>query len=229
MEKEKKQIFSEIYQDLKEEMINNKRDIFVKEYTIPSVNYNLESKNRENMCFVNDIEMELYQMMKNFNYEVYFSSYKDKYFFSNSAVLAQEKMMSEISKEVIKENKLRKKGVNTMAKLEELKEKLFEKVEKELADFKQELRLKVPDVIMENAYKLTVMEGVIGELKERTFDKNELKALLKEDKLLEGFYEAWKNTDGKLCEVVQYPMEDTIDVIVQEYEQEKLKNIRESR
>lgn len=121
MEKEKKRIFSEIYQDLKEEMINNKRDIFVKEYTIPSVNYNSKSKNRENICFVNDIEMELYQIMKNFNYEVYFSRYKDKYFFSNSAVLAQEKMMSEISKEVIKENKLRKKGVNTMAKVEKLK------------------------------------------------------------------------------------------------------------
>lgn len=113
--------------------------------------------------------------------------------------------------------------------IKELKEKLFEKVEKELKDFKQELKQKTPDEIIENAYKLTAMDGIIGELKERSFDKEELKALLKEDNLLSEFYEDFRNTDSKLCEVVQYPMEDTIDIIVENYEKDKKEKLRDTR
>lgn len=112
-----------------------------------------------------------------------------------------------------------------MEEIEKLKIKLFSKVEKELEDFKQELRQKTPDEIMENAYKLVTMDGIIGELKERNFDKDEIKALLKEDNLLSEFYEDWRNTDGKLCDSLQYPMEDTIDIIVENYE----KNLKEKQ
>ena len=93
METETKQIFSKIYQDLKEEMTNNNENTFLKEYTIPSINYNPDSENRENMYFASGIEMELYQMMKQFDYKVYFSSYKDKYFFSNSLKKAEAAML----------------------------------------------------------------------------------------------------------------------------------------
>lgn len=113
--------------------------------------------------------------------------------------------------------------------IEDLKEKLFEKVENEFKDFKEKLKQKSPDEIIENAYKLTAMDGIIGELKERNFDKYELKALLKENNLLSEFYEDWRNTDGKLCESVQYPMEDTIDIIVENYEKSKKEKLKESR
>lgn len=113
--------------------------------------------------------------------------------------------------------------------LEKLKEKLFEKIEKEFEDFKQELKQKTPDEIIENAYKITTMDGIIGELKERSFDKDELKALLKEKDLLSEFYEDWRNADGKLCESVQYPMEDTIDIIVENYEKDRKEKLKESR
>lgn len=112
-----------------------------------------------------------------------------------------------------------------MEEIEKLKTKLFSKVEKELEDFKQELRQKDPDEIIENAYKLVTMDGIIGELKERNFDKDEIKALLKEEDLLSEFYEDWRNSDGKLCDSLQYPMEDTIDIIVENYE----KNLKEKQ
>lgn len=112
-----------------------------------------------------------------------------------------------------------------MEEIEKLKTKLFSKVEKELEDFKQKLRQKDPDEIIENAYKLVTMDGIIGELKERNFDKDEIKALLKEEDLLSEFYEDWRNSDGKLCDSLQYPMEDTIDIIVENYE----KNLKEKQ
>ena len=73
------------------------------------------------------------------------------------------------------------------------------------------------------------MDGIIGELKEMNFDKDELKAMLKEDNLLSEFYEDFRNSDGKLCENVQYTIPDTIEIITQNYEKnrkEQLKNIR---
>lgn len=222
------QIFKKIYQELKDEMLKNADVIFLKEYEIPSMNYS-KNKNIEDMYWASGIKMELYKMMEQFENKVCFTSYKDKYFFSNSAVVVQNEMMSEIARETIEENKLRKKGVETMEKLEDLKEKLFEKVEKEFEDFKQELKQKTPDEIIENAYKLTAMEGIIGELKERSFDKDELKALLKEKDLLSEFYEDWRNSDGKLCESVQYPMEDTINIIVENYEKNRKEKLKKSR
>ena len=116
-----------------------------------------------------------------------------------------------------------------MKEKEQLKQKLLRKVEKEFEKFKQKLKQKTPDEIIENAYKITTMEGIIGELKERNFDETELKALLKENKLMKEFYEDWRNSDGKLCDSVQYTIEDTINIIVENYEKgkkEKLKNAR---
>ena len=222
METETKQIFSKIYQDLKEEMTNNNENTFLKEYTIPSINYNPDSENRDNMHFASGIEMELYQMMKQFDYKVYFSSYKDKYFFSNDLKLVQEKMLKELEKE-------NERGGNKMEKTEELKEKLFEKLETELEDFEQKLKQKTVDEILESAYELTVKREIIGEIKEKNLDEDELKALLKEDNLLSEFYEDWRNSDGRLGEEISYTMDDTIDIVVKEYEKEKNIKNKESR
>ena len=208
------EIFKQIYQDLKAEISKNSRGIFIKEYTIPCINY---SNNNE--YFASEIETELEKMMSSFR--IHFASYKEKYFFSNSVEKVQRKRLKEIEKEIGKN-----RGISEVDKL---KEELYTKIEEELEDFKSEIKKGMPDEIIENAFQLVAMEGIIGELKERTFDENELRALLKEDNLLSEFYEDWRNSDGKLCESVQYTMEDTIDIVVEHYEksrQEKSKNVR---
>ena len=210
------QIFKQIYQDLKEEMNKNTKGIFLKEYTIPSVNYSSDSE-----YFASEIEVELKLMMSKFEHKIYFSSYKEKYFFSNNANETRKRMLQEIKNECKEDRKI--------SKIKELTDKLYAKVENELEKFKNEIKKGMPDEIIENSYQLVAMEGIIEELKERTFDENELKALLKEDNLLSEFYEDWRNSDGKLCEAVQSTMEDTIDIVVEHYEksrQEKSKNVR---
>lgn len=222
MKSKTEQIFSKIFQDLKEEMNKDKGNIFLKEYTIPSINYNPQNEDRSNMYFTSGIEMELEKIASFFEYKIYYASYKDKYFFSNSPSVAQERMLKEIASE-------NKKEGNKVDKTEELKEKLFTKVEQELENFKQELRQKNPDEIIENADKLTIKDAIIVELKERNFDKNELKALLKHDDLLSEFYEDWRNADGRLGEIISYTMEDTIEIIVNDYKKEKSIKNKESR
>lgn len=213
------QIFRKIYQELKEQISNN-NDVFLKEYAIPSINYDPDNENIDNKYFASGIVMELDRMMGFFENKIYYSSYKDKYFFSNNEEKTKERMLTEINNDIPKDN---------TSKEEQLKEKLFKKVENEYKKFKNELRQKTPDEIIENAYKLTAMEGIIGELKERSFDLDELKSLLQQHDLLEEFYGDWRSSSGKLCDSVQYPMEDTIDMIVENYEKNELEKIKNTR
>ena len=222
MKTKTEQIFSKIYQDLKEEISKNNGKIFLKEYTIPSINYNPQDKDRENMYFASGIEMELERIASFFENKVYYKSYKDKYFFSNDLKLVQEKILKELEKESKKEE-------NKVDRIDGLKQKLFTKLEQELKNFKEKLKQKTADEIIESAYELTVKEEIVGEIKEKNLDKDELKALLKEDNLLSEFYEDWRNSDGRLGEEISYTMDDTIDIVVKEYEKEKNIKNKESR
>lgn len=96
------QVFKKIYEDLKEEMLKEDNKIFIKEYEIPSQNY---SDTNLGLWFASTIKMELKQIMKQFDYKVFFYSYKDKYFFSNSEQKAKETMLKEIQKETLKEQR----------------------------------------------------------------------------------------------------------------------------
>ena len=116
-----------------------------------------------------------------------------------------------------------------MNKIEEMKEKLFTKLEHELKNFKQDLKQKTADEIIENAYELAVKSEIISEIKEKNLDEKEIKALLKEKDLLSEFYEDWRNSDGRLGEEISYTMDDTIDIVVKEYEKEKNIKNKESR
>lgn len=108
-------------------------------------------------------------------------------------------------------------------KIEELKEKLFKKVEKELDDFKEDLKQKAPEEIIENAYKLTAMEGIIGELKERSFDIDEIKALLKEDNVLNKMYSNYERRDGSMLDSLVDITRDILEDIDKEFTKNKQK------
>ena len=93
-----KEIFKQIYQDLKEKIENNDNKIFIKEYTIPSINYN-ENTNNKDLYFISGIEMEIERILEQLEHKFYYSRYKDKYFFSNEQSMVQQKILSEIEKE----------------------------------------------------------------------------------------------------------------------------------
>ena len=116
-----------------------------------------------------------------------------------------------------------------MESKEELKQKLIEKLDKELQEYKGYLRQKSPNEIIESAYQLTVKTLIIGEMSEKNLDYYELKALIKQKDLLAEFYEDWRNSDGRLGENISYEMDNSIKVIVDRAVAEKVKNNRESR
>lgn len=116
-----------------------------------------------------------------------------------------------------------------MESKEELKQKLIEKLDKELQEYKGYLRQKSPNEIIESAYQLTVKTLIIGEMSEKNLDYYELRALIKQKDLLAEFYEDWRNSDGRLGENISYEMDNSIKIIVDRAVAEKIKNNRESR
>ena len=209
------EILKQIYQDLKQRELNNDNLIFLKEYTIPSINYNENGNNREDLYFASGIEMELNRMIESIGYELYYASYKDKYFFSNEASLVKQKQLQEIEQEGQKEIKL--------------KTEFIEKVEQEYSNLKEKLEKKSPKEIISKSYELVVKEQIKDELKYRNYGINELKALNKKYDVLEEFYQDWLSADGRLGEILENSIDDAIEIIVDNYAKEKRIKQQESR
>lgn len=208
------ELLKQIYQDLKESLLRKDDRIFVTEYRIPSINYS-ENENTEDLYFVSGIKMELDRMMEQLDFEVYYSSYKDKYFFSNKESIVQTKQLQEIEMENKKEVMI--------------KQEFIEKIEQEYATLKQVLEQKTPKEIIAKAYELVVKEQIKDELKYRNYDKSELKALLKRKDILEEFYQDWRNADGRLGEILENTIDDTINIIRDNYTKDKRQKMKESR
>lgn len=209
------EIFKQIYQDLKAEMSKNSSDIFLKEYTIPSINYNKNNTDIENMYFASGIEMELEQMMSEFGYKIFYSSYKEKYFFSNNNDKVQDKMLEEIETE-------------TKA---ELKQKLEEKIDNEYDKLIEELKQSTPEEIIKRAYELVIKDEMTCKIKCRDYEVDELQALVNTQEILQCCYKGWEHSDGGINQALDDTVSDEIDLIIEEYhkEKEQIKYSKESR
>lgn len=97
--------------------------------------------------------------------------------------------------------------------IKELKERLYDKVVKELQDFKEKLKKESPEQIIQSSYKLLCMEEMKDYLTERDYSKFELKILVKREDLLEECYDDWLKCDGNFREVLEYSIDDTVDLI----------------
>ena len=109
------------------------------------------------------------------------------------------------------------------------KDILNKKIDQEFFKFKQDLIEKYTSKeIINKAYEIAVKEQIADEIKFRNFDNSEIKALLKQDDLLNEFYSEWLSEDTRLGEILDTSIDETIEFITDNYEKNKQK-IRESR
>ena len=111
---------------------------------------------------------------------------------------------------------------------EELKNKLIEKLEREVNEFKDTLRGLSADEIMDNSYKLTcIIEMKDYLIYNKELSKFELKTLLKREHILQECYDDWLSNDGSLREALEFSIDDTIDLSrVNEVKKERNKDAR---
>ncbi len=116
-----------------------------------------------------------------------------------------------------------------MEKLEELKQKLNEKVWKEYSDFIEELKKCKPETIIERAYEKVSKEEIIYKVLDQEYEIGELKALLKNDGILEECYDEWLKSDGNFNELLEYAVDNRIEKIVEDYAKQRTIKSKESR
>lgn len=110
-------IFRKIYQELKEEFTKENNN-FLKEYTIPSLNYQENNNGVSDLYFTSGIEKELDRMMNFFENKVSYRSYKDKYFFSNNEEKLRRIIVKETNKKLYKEIKRTRRKNNKNKKID---------------------------------------------------------------------------------------------------------------
>ena len=109
-------------------------------------------------------------------------------------------------------------------------DKLVLKLEQELKDFKEKIKALGVDYAIDKAYELTVKQEVIDCIMyDNSLSKEQRKALLSSDHLLEQFYDEWLSTDGNLREHLNYSVDKTIEYITDDYKKDKVKTKNDAR
>ena len=104
-----------------------------------------------------------------------------------------------------------------MSKLEELKQKFDDKIDNEYEEFIEELKQCSPQVILERAYEKVSKEEMVYKIKDKDYTVSDLKALLKTDGILQECYDEWLKSDGNFNEVLEYAVDERIDLIIDDY------------
>ena len=109
-------------------------------------------------------------------------------------------------------------------------DRLFEKLKQELNDYKSYVKERGVDFAIDKAYELTVRQEVIDYLMyDNELSKEQIKALLKFDNVLDDCYDEWLKTDGNLREHLNYSVDKSVNHITDDYRKEKTKVNKEAR
>ena len=112
-------------------------------------------------------------------------------------------------------------------KKETLKQKLDDKIDKEFSDFIENLKKCSPETIIDRAYEKVSKEEMTYKIKDKDYSISDLKALLKTDGILQECYDEWLKSDGHFTDVLEYAVEERIDLIIEDFERQKHKKDRE--
>lgn len=107
----------------------------------------------------------------------------------------------------------------------DIRNKLYEKLEKEYKEYIEDLKKTDPQNIINNAYQITIKEEMVAMFYPESdkYDFNEIKALYKTDKPLDELYQGWMDTDYGINSVLEDSVNDTLEQVL-EYQKEKKKD-----
>ncbi|MBP3255651.1 MAG: DUF3848 domain-containing protein [Clostridia bacterium] len=109
-----------------------------------------------------------------------------------------------------------------------MEDKLQEKLEQELKDFKQEVKEMGVDIAVDKAYELTVKQEIIdGLLYDTNLSKKEINAILSCKKPLQKMYEDWLTQDGNLRADLNFSIDKSVNSLTSAYIK-KVKNTIEN-
>ena len=108
--------------------------------------------------------------------------------------------------------------------IKELNNMLALKLQNEFSKYTQDLiNNKTPQGIVMKSYETTVKEGYIDLFSYKDLEKDEIKALLKEENILDSLYDDWIKSDGCLWEQIENVADISVERIKDNYHKEQRK------
>ena len=104
---------------------------------------------------------------------------------------------------------------------------LEKKIEKEFNAFREKLKTKSPEEIIDKAYELIVKEEIKEELKNMKLHDQEKVIMIDQDDLLTEFYHDWLDTDVPLGDVLKDTLEESVASLTRYYGKQNFFKIKE--
>lgn len=115
-----------------------------------------------------------------------------------------------------------------MAKIEDLCNELYEKLNRELREYKRGLREQNVDMIIRSSYETTIKEQFPDMFFGKShYDEYELRALLDLDNTLNGLYNAWEDSDYGVHNILEDTLTDFVMDLADEYVEEQEDKIKQ--
>lgn len=111
-----------------------------------------------------------------------------------------------------------------------MEEKLYQKLENELKDFKIKMKENGVDYAIDRAYELTIKQEIIDSIEfDHDLSKTQIKALLSRENILDELYDDWLSFDGNMRENINYSVDASLNLITDEYKKDKIKTKNNAR
>ena len=111
-----------------------------------------------------------------------------------------------------------------------MEDKLYQKLENELKDFKTKMKENGVDYAIDRAYELTTKQDIIDSIEfDHELSKTQIKALLSRENILDELYDDWLSFDGNMRENINYSVDESLNLITDEYKKDKIKTKNNAR
>lgn len=111
-----------------------------------------------------------------------------------------------------------------------MEDKLYQKLENELKDFKTKMKENGVDYAIDRAYELTTKQEIIDSIEfDHDLSKTQIKALLSRENILDELYDDWLSFDGNMRENINYSVDESLNLITHEYKKDKIKTKNNTR
>lgn len=111
-----------------------------------------------------------------------------------------------------------------------MEDKLYEKLENELKQFKEKMKENGVDYAIDRAYELTTKQEIIDSIQfDHVLSKTQIKALLSKENVLDELYDDWLSFDGNMREHINYSVDKSLNIIENNYRKEHIKTKNDAR
>lgn len=114
---------------------------------------------------------------------------------------------------------------------EEIRQELYDKLEKEYQSFIEEIKTLPPEKIIDKSYEKVMKEETLSMFypESKMFDMEEIKALNKEKNPLEYLYQGWLDSDLNLNQLYEDNVRDSLYDLAEEQRQKSKENRKKDK